>query len=169
MAEAAPVGRPSDYGPAVATEVCRRLANGQSLREIARDSDMPSMTTVFNWIGVHPEFLEQYTRAKAAMAEHFAEDLLDIADDGNNDWMERKGEDGQSLGWRENGEALQRSKLRVDTRKWLLSKLLPKKYGERIQHANDPDNPLPAPQSDNRELAKAIVAALGTAVPKAVE
>lgn len=66
-----------------------------------------------------------------------AEEILDIADDGTNDWMEKKDDEDNCIGWRENGEAVQRSKLRVDTRKWLMSKLAPKKYGEKqeIKHS----------------------------------
>ncbi len=59
-----------------------------------------------------------------------AEEIVEIADDGRNDWMEVMSKDGESIGWRLNGEAVQRSRLRVDARKWLMSKLLPKKYGE---------------------------------------
>jgi hypothetical protein len=58
-----------------------------------------------------------------------ADELLEISDNGLNDWMERNGEG--NVGWLVNGEAIQRSKLRVDTRKWVASKLKPKKYGDR--------------------------------------
>jgi hypothetical protein len=73
-------------------------------------------------------------------AEAIAEDILDIADNGRNDWMERNGED--AAGWLLNGESIQRAKLRVDSRKWLLSKLAPKKYGDRQVIAGDPEAPL---------------------------
>lgn len=68
---------------------------------------------------------------------------MDIADDGSNDWMERFNKDGESIGWVVNGEAVQRSKLRVDARKWALSKLLPKKYGDKIDvnHGNADGKP----------------------------
>jgi hypothetical protein len=61
-----------------------------------------------------------------------ADELLEIADDGTNDWMKRFGKDGEDLGWALNGEHIARSRLRVDTRKWLLSKCLPKVFGDRI-------------------------------------
>jgi hypothetical protein len=60
------------------------------------------------------------------------EEILDIADDGSNDWMEKLDKDGKSVGWAVNGEAVQRSKLRVDARKWIASKLKPKKYGDKL-------------------------------------
>lgn len=61
-----------------------------------------------------------------------ADEVIDISDDGSNDWMEKFSKEGEAIGWTINGEHVQRSKLRVDTRKWLLSKCLPKIYGERV-------------------------------------
>src|SRR5690606_9867730 len=77
-------------------------------------------------------FSEQYTRAREIQAETLVDEILEISDDGSNDYMQRISEDGGVTGWRENGEALARSKLRVDTRKWVASKILAKKYGDRL-------------------------------------
>ena len=126
------VGRPSGYSDEKAAEICSRIADGQSVREIARSDDMPAMSTIFLWLSKHKQFTEQYAQACEARAHYLAEELLDVSDDGTNDWMERKNSDGENIGWSVNGEAIQRSKLRVDTRKWLLSKLQPKKYGDKI-------------------------------------
>jgi len=70
-----------------------------------------------------------------------AEEILEISDDGSNDWMERKRQDG-SVETVLNSEHINRSRLRVDSRKWLLSKMAPKKYGDRIEIAGDKENPL---------------------------
>lgn len=91
---------------------------------------MPSLASIFLWISKYPEFSEQYAKAKQTGLEALAEDLLEISDDGQNDWMQNN--DPENPGYRLNGEHIQRSKLRVDTRKWLLSKLVPKKYGEKV-------------------------------------
>lgn len=129
------MGRPTDYGEDVVIRLCERIAGGESVRTISRDEDMPSMATVFRWLAAHPEFREQYARAKEMQAEAFAEELMDIADDGSNDWMEiHHGDDSEDVGWKVNGENIQRSRLRVDTRKWVASKLLAKKYGDKIQN-----------------------------------
>jgi hypothetical protein len=93
---------------------------------------MPDKATVFRWLAKHQEFRDQYAIAREGQADALFDEIIDIADDGSNDWMERKNADGQNIGWTENGEALRRSALRVDARKWIVSKLLPKKYGERI-------------------------------------
>ena len=74
--------------------------------------------------------------------DNIAEECLDIADDANNDWMERTDKDGRSTGWVVNGEHVQRSKLRIETRLKLLAKFNPKKYGESVTHKGDAENPL---------------------------
>lgn len=112
------------------------------MRTVCADDAMPCMTTVFKWLREKPEFTQQYTRAKEESADAMFEEMMDIADDGTNDWMEAHTKEGEALGWRENGEALQRSRLRVDTRKWALSKLKPKKYGDKIALGGDPENPI---------------------------
>jgi hypothetical protein len=100
---------------------------------------MPDCATVFRWIRVKEGFREQYTRAKEESADALLEETLDIADDGSNDWMESN--DPNNPGYRANGEHVQRSRLRVDTRKWAMSKLKPKKYGDKLDLGNADDKP----------------------------
>lgn len=128
-----PVGRPSDYTQEKADTLCAMLAQGISLRTACLSEDMPSVATAFAWMRKFPEFLKQYETAKAECADALVEEMLDIADDGTNDWMEKRDKDGAVIGWQINGEHVQRSRLRVDTRKWAASKLKPKKYGEKIE------------------------------------
>ncbi len=75
-------------------------------------------------------------------ADTLFDEALGIADDGTNDWMERLDKDGQAAGWQLNGEHVQRSRLRVDTRKWAAGKLAPKKYGDKLQHTGDGGGPI---------------------------
>ena len=130
----ATMGRPSDYTVELAAQICGELAAGRSLRSVCKDEWAPNRSTVFRWLAQFPEFRDQYARAKEESSDALVEELLDIADDGSNDWMERAGSDGSHLGWQVNGEHIQRSRVRIDTRKWIASKLKPKKYGERIEH-----------------------------------
>lgn len=123
-------GRPSSYSEAIADAICERIADGQSLRSICDLEDMPNKATVFRWLNVNEAFRDQYARAREAQADTIFDEILDIADDGHNDWMLRKFGDDER--WVENGEALRRSVLRVDARKWMAGKLRPKKYGEKI-------------------------------------
>jgi hypothetical protein len=95
---------------------------------------LPGYSTVAVWMAKDDALREQYTRAKEAQAEHMAEEVVDIADAGTNDWMEAN--DPDNPGYRANGEHIQRSRLRIETRKWLMGKLKPKKYGDstRLEH-----------------------------------
>jgi len=126
------MGRPSEYSQEVADLICERIADGESLRSICDADEMPAKSTVFKWLAANETFSDQYARAREAQADAVFDDILTIADDARNDWMERFDKDQQSLGWVENGEALRRSALRIDARKWMASKLKPKKYGEKV-------------------------------------
>lgn len=135
-------GRPSKYSAELAAELCDHIRKGLTLREVARQPRMPSVDTICCWIAEKPDFSEQYTRAKLAQMERMGDELLEIADDGSNDWMERKNEDGEVTGVVADHEHINRSRLRVDTRKWLLSKLAPKKYGDRTILTNPDGGPV---------------------------
>lgn len=136
-------GRPTEYTPEIAKDICDKLAQGMSLREICKSEDMPHESTVRHWALEDREgFFTHYEKSRQIGYHAMADELLDIADNGTNDWMERNGED--DAGWQANGEHLQRSRLRVDTRKWMLSKTLPKIYGDRVtqEHVGANDGPI---------------------------
>jgi len=135
-------GRPTDYNDEIAAKICGQLAEGISLKTVCKADDMPSTSTVFLWIQRHKEFSDKYAQAKAESADALTEEMLDIADNSSNDWMDAN--DPDNTGYKLNGEAIQRSRLRVDTRKWLASKPKPKKYGERVDlnHGGQPENPV---------------------------
>ncbi len=124
-------GRPSEYTQETADRICAELSQGISLRTVCKADDLPSAVTVFSWMRKYPEFLNQYTRAKEESADAMGEDILDISDNATNDYMEQN--DPDNPGYRVNGEHIQRSRLRVESRKWLMSKQKPKKYGDKIQ------------------------------------
>lgn len=137
------MGRPSEFNQQIADKICIELASGMSLREIASAEDMPGQSTIYQWLQRHAEFAEQYARAREAQAEHWADEILEIADDGSNDWMERQNRDGSTYE-AVNAEHINRSRLRVDSRKWLMSKLAPKKYGDKVDltHTGKDGGPL---------------------------
>jgi len=135
VTEARAVGRPTTYSEEIALAICEKVANGQGMREICRADDMPAMSTVFLWLKNHGDFQSFYTTAKDTMAEYLFEEMLDIADEASNDFMTRKVGDDKTEKVVDH-EHINRSKLRVDTRKWMLAKLLPKKYGEKIEVNN---------------------------------
>lgn len=130
------VGRPTGYSQKLADTVCARLSEGESMRTIALDSHMPALSTLFKWLREHKEFSEQYARAKQESADAMAEEIMDIADDGRNDWVEKERKDGTTFVALDS-EHVQRSRLRIDTRKWLMAKMKPKKYGEKVDVTSD--------------------------------
>ena len=129
-----PGGRPTDYNDDLADLICERLAIGESIRAIARDEDMPAMSTLFRWLREKEEFKQQYEIAKIESADAMSEDCIDIAD--NIDGQPAMADgiplvvEGKMVKVIDN-VSVQHAKLKVDTRKWLMSKMKPKKYGDR--------------------------------------
>ena len=116
----------------MADRICAELADGVSLRSVCREDWAPDKVTVQRWLRERESFRTQYARAKEESADSLAEEILDIADDGTNDWVERQTRNGTYVAL--NDEAVQRSRLRVDARKWIAAKLKPKKYGDKVEH-----------------------------------
>ena len=128
-------GRPTKYTKKLADKICSQLATGLSMRSVARDEKFPAMTTLFRWLREKEEFRKQYARAKEESVDAMVEDIIDIADDGTNDYMTiTKGDTEYNV---EDREVTNRSRLRVDTRKWIVSKLKPKKYGDKVDITSD--------------------------------
>lgn len=125
-----PAGRPNIYTDKLANDICAEIASSsKSLRTICKDIDV-SVATILSWLRDKPEFLAQYTRAKEEQADFLIEEMIDIADDGSNDLMTIT--KGNIEYEQENKEVTNRSRLRVETRKWIASKLKPKKYGDKL-------------------------------------
>jgi hypothetical protein len=121
------MGRPSLYSDELAAEICERLAAGESLNAICRDKRMPSRKVVHEWIADDRNgFRYKYARAREMQVEHYADEIIDIAD---------------AVAGETESAVVQAAKLAIDTRKWIAAKRLPKKYGDKVQVGSDPDNP----------------------------
>jgi transposase-like protein len=130
-------GRPSVFSEKLADEICRLIAEGVSLSDVCRREGMPVRQTVHDWvINNRDGFGDRYARARELQADRFAEELLEIADDTSHDVVERNGE------LVVDHEHIQRSKLRVDTRKWLMARMAPRKWGDKVVLAGDAESPL---------------------------
>jgi hypothetical protein len=125
------MARPTTYSKELVFQICELIATtSQSIKTICKPETMPCAATIFNWLATNKEFLDQYTRAQEMRADMLIEETLEIADDGSNDFMTIT--KGDQVYEQENKEVTNRSKLRIDTRKWIASKYKPKKYGDRI-------------------------------------
>lgn len=161
-------GRPCEYTQERAEKICALIAEGISVRTICKMDGMPETGTFYRWLRVYPEFMQQYACAKEDQADALAEEMLDIADDGTNDWMELNDKKGECIGYQVNGEHVQRSRLRVETRKWLLAKQKPKKFGDGLtvnQQQLDRDGKPTDPVRSDDVLAQALKAVI-VATPK---
>ena len=108
-------GKPSDYLPEVAADICAKLADGESLRKVCERPGMPSKTSVFRWLAENVEFRDQYAKATDSRADAIFEEMFEIADDAP-----------------EESAAVAKARLRIDTRKWALARMNPKKYGDKV-------------------------------------
>ena len=107
-------GRPTIFTQEIADEICARLAEGEPLRAICADDHLPERQTIHNWNGSNESFFVQYTRARMDQANNESDELMEIARDSSVDIADRR--------------------LVVDTIKWRLSKMLPKVYGDKVDH-----------------------------------
>jgi hypothetical protein len=128
-----PAGRPTDYNQQIADDICERISDGESLRAICKSEKMPNKATVFRWLAKNEEFSDQYARAREEQAESFADEITSIADE-MPDLDPLYDADGKLIEMRIHGAYVQWQKNRVDARKWVASKLKPKKYGDKIDH-----------------------------------
>lgn len=151
------MGRPTIYSQELVNTICTRLSLGESLRSICRDDDMPAQSLIYLWLNRHPDFLEQYTRAREEQAETHADEIVEIADE-QPDLIEVKDKDGNVVDIKLDSAFIAWQKQRIDARKWNASKQRPKKYGDRVTHGGDDDSPVVVEHNLNvfGELLKAI-------------
>ena len=123
-------GRPSDFNDEICLKICERIAEGKSLRSICVANDMPTISTVFRWLAASESFQERYALAKKVQADVFADEIIDLADTPKKG-VKKVTKDGKV----ETTEAdmIEHRRLQIDARKWMISKLAPKKYGDKTQ------------------------------------
>jgi len=126
----------------MAQEVLAWLESGKSLLSFCKQPEKPGRRTVHDWREKSPEFSAQFARAKELGNEVLEEECLDIADHGTNDWMEIQDKDGECVGWRVNGEAVQRSKVRIETRLKIIANRDPRRYGNKADEVRQTNESL---------------------------
>lgn len=129
-------GRPTLYSQELADEICHELALGKSMRAVCREESMPDLSTVFRWLRTNQEFCSQYASATEERTEAQNEDLLELGDEAINL--------AQIVDPKASGAVVQGVKLKADNLKWVMSKMKPKKYGDKIDMTtNGKDLPTP--------------------------
>lgn len=130
-----PAGRPTfDWTEEIEDAILDKIMEGQIPADFlgeGREDGMPGVTTLYKHLRDSDSFAKKYARAKEFQADIEFDEIREIADDASNDWMERN--DPNNPGWQLNHDHVQRSRLRIDARKWRASKMAPKKYGDKIE------------------------------------
>jgi len=116
-------GRPSDYTPEMGEAVCNRVRQyGTLLEALERHPELPGSTTVYRWLAAHEDFRDGYARAREDVMEMWADDIVRVAEDETIEPNARR--------------------VRIDTKKWLMSKIAWRRYGDKLVHSGDPENPI---------------------------
>jgi hypothetical protein len=105
-----PFGRPSKYTPELGALICERMASGETLQAICREPGMPDISTIYRWAEAHEDFRASHARARIRQADAFVDGITDICD---------------------TEEDPARARVRMDARKWVASKMIPERYGDR--------------------------------------
>ena len=132
------VGRPSSYTDKVGKYICQEIMKGRTITSICKEEGMPCLPTVFNWLNklnnaYNEDFLKSYSQAREIQAEVMADEIKDIADNGENDTYETVNPKTGKMETKTDFDHIKRSALRVESRKWLAAHLLPRKYSDRVQ------------------------------------
>ena len=126
-------GRPTPYNLELGEKICNLISSStDGIKTLCEANDwMPCHATIKNWLRTNDEFLALYVRAKDEQADILVEQMLEIADDKTEDKIATEfGESGNSV-------AVARARLQIDTRKFIASKLKPKKYGDKLDLTTD--------------------------------
>ena len=129
------MGRPSSYRPEIASQICERMIEGESLLQICADEDMPSRVTVYRWLEGNEPFRNKYARAREEQAHHYFDLMWTVARDDKGDFFIDG--DGKAVA---DHARVQRHKLQIDVLKFRAMKLLPRIYGDK-----------PAPEAERAE------------------
>lgn len=112
-------GRPSVYDDRTKDEIIWRMSNGQSLSNICEADNMPDPSTILDWVEKDPSFGQRYMRAREHQSDVLFNQCLDIADDSSKDILENDDTGEKTV----NNAAIQRDRLRIETRFRMAGKL----------------------------------------------
>lgn len=165
------LGRPSvDPTPELIEEICTRVAEStKGLNELCRENPhFPSVRSLRKYIRESEEFSHKYAQAKLDQIDNLVEQILEIADDRSQDTLIKEDRDGNSYEVC-NTEWINRCRVRIDTRKWLASKLAPKVYGDKLALTGKDGETLNPIQQNNIETAALVTSLLQKSLKKSDE
>lgn len=117
------LGRPSEYTPEMADLICQRVREcGTLLEAVEKHRELPASPTIYRWLSQNEDFRAKYTRVREDVMEMWADEIVAVANDSTLEPNDRR--------------------IKIDTKKWLMSKIAYRRYGDKLIHSGDPDNPL---------------------------
>jgi len=122
------IGRPTKYTPELASKICKEIALGKSLRAVCRADDMPDISTIYDWFPLYEDFTKQYEKACKDRAEAQYEDLNEINEEAIQ-YAKTSDFNVQAV--------MTAYKMKSDNMKWSMSKMIPKKYGDKLDVVSD--------------------------------
>jgi hypothetical protein len=122
----ADAARPRRYSSEIARAICDAIAGGEPLADVCERPGRPDRYTLSRWLKTNQDFQAAYACALEVVADRYAAEIIALADGTGGDGAE------PATGKRDSADTVARLKLRIDTRKWLMAKLAPNKYGDRI-------------------------------------
>ena len=136
MATGKKMGRPTQYTDTLVDEICGRLACGEPMAKIVQSAHIPDAVTIYRWLREKPDFQQRYADARKDGAHCLADQIQDIVDTEPLSVFDEAGNKRYDAG------SIAHNRLRMDARKWLAAKYLPKVYGDRTILAGDDTSPL---------------------------
>lgn len=123
--------------------ICKRIADGESINKICSEKDMPAQANFYRWLQKDSALREIYAQARQDQAEKYLDEIIEIADNCTDDIMFLTSEDssGEGASAKIKHSAINRARLQIDARKWAMSKLAPKKYGDKLALSGDDEAP----------------------------
>lgn len=128
--DAMTMGRPSKYSDTIADAICDEIAVGRSVLQICEDKDFPSERSVYRWLEANEAFRQKYARAREFQADHYCSEIIQLADtpiEARKVVIKPDGTEEITI-----GDAVDRTRLQIDARKWYASKVAPKQYGDKL-------------------------------------
>lgn len=124
------MGRPSLFTAEIAETICRRLGEGETLKGICRDPEMPALATVHGWLVRHKDFSDKYLTARKVQTHTLIDETVEIANTPMMGTVTTVGPKGTET---RTADMIEHRRLQVHARQWFAARVNPKDYGDKVQ------------------------------------